>query len=73
MPMTLTNMETQILNYSLEEQINLMIFLANVIKQKNTAAVSKGKVFTRKLGGLEEGFWMADDFDDTPECFKDYM
>ena len=30
-------------------------------------------VFKRQLGGLEEGFYMAPDFDETPECFKEYM
>ena len=29
--------------------------------------------FKRQLGGLEEGFYMAPDFDETPECFKEYM
>lgn len=31
------------------------------------------KPFTRELGGLEEGFYMASDFDETPECFKEYV
>ena len=31
------------------------------------------KPFARQLGGLEKGFYMASDFDDTPECFKEYM
>jgi hypothetical protein len=29
--------------------------------------------FKRQLGGLEEGFYMSPDFDETPECFKEYM
>ena len=29
--------------------------------------------FTRELGGYEEGFYMAPDFDETPDCFKEYM
>ena len=29
--------------------------------------------FSRKLGGLEDGFYMSPDFDETPECFKEYM
>ena len=32
-----------------------------------------GTAFCRKLGGLEDGFFMADDFDETPECFREYM
>ncbi len=30
-------------------------------------------VFTRKLGGLEDGFYIAPDFDKTPECFEEYV
>jgi hypothetical protein len=30
-------------------------------------------VFKRQLGGLEEGFYMAPDFNETPDCFKEYM
>ena len=33
----------------------------------------KSSSFSRALGGLEEGFYMAPDFDETPECFKEYM
>ena len=29
--------------------------------------------FTRELGGYEEGFYMAPDFNETPDCFKEYM
>jgi len=29
--------------------------------------------FKRQLGGLEEGFYMAPDFDETPECFMEYI
>lgn len=30
------------------------------------------KTFVRKLGGLEKGFWIADDFDETPDCLSEY-
>ena len=33
----------------------------------------KTAAFSRELGGLEEGFYMAPDFDETPECFKEYL
>ena len=33
----------------------------------------KSSSFSRALGGLEEGFYIAPDFDETPECFKEYM
>ena len=29
--------------------------------------------FTRELGGLEEGFYISPDFNETPDCFKEYM
>ena len=29
--------------------------------------------FKRELGGFEDGFFMASDFDETPECFKEYV
>ena len=34
---------------------------------------TKEKPFERKIGGYEEGFYMAPDFDETPECFEEYM
>ena len=42
-------------------------------KTDNVENKSLNKPFTRKLGGLEEGFYMAPDFDETPDCFKEYM
>ena len=39
---------------------------APLVQAKQTAE----KPFTRELGGLEDGFYMASDFDETPECFK---
>lgn len=38
------------------------------VKSNNTS-----KNFSRELGGLEEGFYIAPDFDETPDCFKEYM
>lgn len=43
-------------------------------KVKSLIAKKEGEAaFSRKLGGLEDGFFMAEDFDETPECFKEYM
>lgn len=43
-------------------------------KVKSLIAKKEGETaFSRKLGGLEDGFFMAEDFDETPECFKEYM
>jgi hypothetical protein len=41
-----------------------------LLSQKTNSSES---VFKRQLGGLEEGFYMAPDFDETPDCFKEYM
>ena len=30
-------------------------------------------IFFRELGGLEDEFYMASDFDETPACFEEYM
>ena len=35
-------------------------------------SVQKQSDFVRKLGGLEKGFWIADDFDETPDCLSEY-
>lgn len=40
-----------------------------ISKRTNEKAAS----FSRVLGGLEDGFYMTSDFDETPECFKEYM
>lgn len=39
-------------------------------KAKNRETNKKPK---RTPGGLTGHFWMAEDFDETPECFKDYV
>lgn len=48
------------------------------ILEKVKALISKksdenSSPFHRKLGGLEEGFFMAPDFDETPDCFGEYL
>ena len=45
-------------------------------KVKTLISVKSGEEstsFTRELGGLEEGYYMVPDFDETPDCFKEYM
>lgn len=36
-------------------------------------ATANRKHAQRKLGVLQGDFFMADDFDETPDCFKEYM
>ena len=78
MAMTLANMETQIMTFSLEEQIRFMAYLANIIQQKSELKYSEStqkitKKPIRHLGKWKGQIWMADDFDETPECFEEYM
>lgn len=47
-----------------EEDVNQDIF-------RNTASVKTSKM--RKLGGFEEGFYIAPDFDEPLEEFAEYM
>ena len=43
------------------------LFTFNSKTAKNTTR------FSRKLGGLEKDFWIADDFDKTPDCLSEYI
>ena len=65
-----------------EELLAFIDFL--IFKQKNSikangvvlnTAVSRPrrKAGRRTLGGFEEGFYMAPDFNEPLECFKEYM
>lgn len=49
----------------LSEYVKYLEFKANENQPKKSPR--------RTLGGLTGHFWMADDFDETPECFKDYV
>ena len=40
---------------------------------KTTSSRSRRKAGRRTLGGFEEGFYMAPDFNEPLECFKEYM
>ncbi len=41
--------------------------------QAAVSSSSRRKVGGRTLGGYEDGFYMAPDFDEPLECFKEYM
>ncbi len=51
--------------------------LTKIYEKVKSLILAKGdtasSAFYRPLGGFEEGFYMAPDFDETPECFKEYM
>ncbi|WP_318662908.1 helix-turn-helix domain-containing protein [Treponema sp.] len=54
------------------EQKNIVGTLIDSLSSMNKNYKKKGPPY-RKPGGLKGEFYMADDFDETPECFKDYM
>ncbi len=48
--------------------------LTDKTPETDSMDVSAGEGSGRKLGPLSGGLvFMADDFDETPECFKEYM
>ncbi len=61
---------TELDNLGVPELTQIFEKVKFLLSQKMNA---KKTPFTRELGGLEEGFYMAPDFDETPECFKEYM
>ena len=68
--LTMTQIENQIAQFSFEEQLHLLAFIANkvnIISEKSSAKTKK-----RSPGGLTGKFWMAEDFDETPDCFKTF-
>jgi hypothetical protein len=64
-------LEKKINNLTLEQQQSVYDYV-NFLLYQNTAAKNQ-KNIRRKPGGLEGKFYMAEDFDKTPECFKDYV
>lgn len=67
----MSKMQQEIKSATYEEQVSLLAFIADLLKEKIQPQKSiKPK---RKLGGLEKGFLIADDFDETPDCFKEYI
>lgn len=58
-----------------EEQVNLMSVILQAIKKHGNSDIesSKNDSAKRTLGGLEQGFWISEDFDETPDCLKDYV
>ena len=44
------------------------------ISTENSENINEEKSVVRRTPGTAVGsFWMADDFDETPDCFKDYV
>ncbi len=68
----MAQVEKQVNLFSFEEQLHLLAYIANKVNENSVAAPKTSKP-KRTAGGLNGKFYMADDFDETPECFKDYM
>ena len=68
--LTMTQIENQITQFSFEEQLHLLAFIANKVNISSEKSSAKTK--KRSPGGLTGKFWMAEDFDETPDCFKTF-
>ncbi len=64
--------EKQIKLFSLKEKLQLLAYIANNVNLSEKE-LSVANAPRRSSGGLTGKFWMADDFDETPDCFKEYM
>lgn len=61
---------TELDNLALPELTQIFEKVKSLISLRTN---EKSAAFSRELGGLEEGFYIALDFDETPDCFKEYM
>ena len=68
--LTMTQIENQITQFSFEEQLHLLAFIANKVNISSEKSSAKTK--KRSPGGLTGKFWMAEDFDETPDCFMTF-
>ena len=68
--MPYSTLEKKINSLSVEQQQSVFDYINFLIYQNMT---KKEKIMYRTPGGLTGAFYMADDFDETPECFKDYV
>ena len=59
----------QIKECSYDEKITLLSFIADLLKH-NPKIENKPK---RKFGELKGKIFISEGFDETPECFKDYI
>ncbi|MCQ2106494.1 MAG: DUF2281 domain-containing protein [Fibrobacter sp.] len=55
-----------------EARWNLLMMLVSSL-QPSEKVTPRKEIVKRKLGGHEAGFSMAPDFDETPDCFKEYL
>lgn len=55
------------------EYIQFLKFKLQKNENTTSSAIAERKHPERKLGILQGKFVMADDFDETPDCFKEYL
>ena len=55
------------------DEINAFFDLLSYKVAAQTASSAKKQKPKRQAGGLTGKFYMASDFDETPDCFKEYM
>ena len=77
--------EDKIAKLSPQYRGELLAFIDFLIFRQNSSALTKGAIRAnatssrrrkssgRVLGGYEDGFYMAPDFDEPLDCFKEYM
>lgn len=63
-------LEKKIESLTIEQQQSVFEYI-NFLISKNKSINSKET--KRQPGGLTGTFFMSDDFDKTPDCFKDYL
>ncbi len=56
-----------------EDKIAEVVSFIQFLKTKDNPSVTTEKRQFRTPGGLKGDCIMAEDFDDTPECFKEYV
>ncbi len=55
------------------EYVQFLKYKLSEKKDADNAFVGKRKHSERKIGILQGKFVMSDDFDETPDCFEEYM
>lgn len=71
--MSYDSIVAEIMALPTDKQWNLLMMLVSSLQPSEERSSPKKGCVKRKLGGYESGFSMAPDFDETPDCFKEYV
>ena len=63
-------LEKKIESLTKEQQQSVFDYINFLVYKNQSSKTDKQK---RQPGGLDGNFYMAPDFDETPDCFKDYV